>query len=96
VQMCLDFYERHQHITAREIMWRMQSLKKCNTRSLVLCECFVDRCLSCPFSFWSCSLFSFDLRILITPLVSSNSSYLFFVFLNTMFSSLYLIQELLI
>jgi hypothetical protein len=41
------------------------------TRSLVLYICFVDRCLS----FWSlCCLFSFDLRILINPLVSSNSS----------------------
>jgi hypothetical protein len=44
------------------------------TRSLVLCVCFVDRCLSfCPFSFGHC-LFFFDLRIQITPLVSSNSS----------------------
>ena len=42
------------------------------TWSLVLCVCFVDRrCLS----FWPlCCLFFFDLRILITPLVSSNSS----------------------
>ena len=41
------------------------------TRSLVLYICFVDRCLS----FWSlCCLFFFDLRILINPLVSSNSS----------------------
>jgi len=35
--------------------------------------CFIDRCLS----FWSlCCLFFFDLRILITLLVSSNSSYI--------------------
>ena len=42
------------------------------TWSLVLCVCFVDRCLS----FWSlcCCLFFFDIRILITPFVSSNSS----------------------
>ena len=40
------------------------------TRSLFLC--FVDRCLS--FFFWRC-LFFFDLRILITPLVSLKSSY---------------------
>jgi hypothetical protein len=33
------------------------------TQPLVLCVCFVDRCLS------------FDLLILTTPLVSSNSSY---------------------
>jgi hypothetical protein len=45
------------------------------TRSLVLCVCFVDRCLSfCSFSFVHCGLFFFfDLRILITPLVSPNS-----------------------
>ena len=43
------------------------------TRSLVLCVCFVDRCLY--FFFWPlCCLFFFDIRILITPLVSSNSS----------------------
>jgi hypothetical protein len=46
------------------------------TQSLVLCVCFVDRCLSfCTFSFGHCVvLFFFDIRILITPLVSSNSS----------------------
>ena len=43
------------------------------TRSLVLCVCFVDHCLY--FFFWPlCCLFFFDLRILITSLVSSNSS----------------------
>ena len=42
------------------------------TQSLVLYVCFVDHCLS----FWPlCCLFFVDLRILITPLVSSNSSY---------------------
>jgi hypothetical protein len=48
-----------------------------DTRSLVLCVCFVDRCLSFyTFSFWPlCCLFFFDIWILITPLVSSNSSY---------------------
>jgi hypothetical protein len=35
-------------------------------RSLVLCVCFVD--VVCPFVF-------FDIRIMITPLVFSNSSY---------------------
>ena len=51
------------------------------TRSLVLYVCFVDRCLyfffwplSCLFFFASC-LFFFVIRILITSLVSSNSSY---------------------
>jgi hypothetical protein len=42
------------------------------TRYLVLCVRFVDRCLSfCTFSFGNCIV---DLRILITPLISSNSS----------------------
>jgi hypothetical protein len=41
------------------------------TRSLVLCVCFVDRCLS--FFFWPlCCRFFFNLRILITYLISSN------------------------
>ena len=41
------------------------------TRSVVLYVCFVDRCLY--FFFWSLwCLFFFDIRILITPLVSSN------------------------
>ena len=45
------------------------------TRSLVLYVCFVDLCLSfCPFFFWPlCCLSYFDIRLLITPLVSSNS-----------------------
>ena len=44
------------------------------TRSLVLCRCFVDRCLSfCTFSSGHCSVCSSLIygRILITPLVSS-------------------------
>ena len=47
------------------------------TRSLVLCVCFVERCLSfSPFFFWPlCCLFFFDIRILVIPLVSSSSSY---------------------
>ena len=45
------------------------------TRSLVLCVCFVDRCLSfCTFSFWPlCCLFFSNIRIMITSLVYSNS-----------------------
>ena len=48
------------------------------TRSLVLCVCFCRSLfVLLYFFFWSlCCLFFFDLRILITPLVSSNSSYL--------------------
>ena len=43
------------------------------TRSLVLCVCFVDRCLF--FFPWSlCCLSFFDLWILVTLLISSNSS----------------------
>ena len=41
------------------------------TRSLVLCVCFVDRCLSFgTFFFWPlCCLFFFDIWILLTPLI---------------------------
>ena len=46
------------------------------TWSLVLCVCFVDRYLSFFFR-PLCCLFFFDLQILITPLVSSNSSDIF-------------------
>jgi hypothetical protein len=45
------------------------------TRSLVLYACFVDRCLSFYiFFFWPLCCLFFDIRILIIPLVSSNSS----------------------
>ena len=47
------------------------------TRSLVLCVCFVDCNLLfvlLSFFFWSLCCLSSDLRILIIPLVSSNSS----------------------
>jgi hypothetical protein len=45
------------------------------TRSLVLYVCFVDRCLSfCTFFFWPLCCLFFDIRILITLFVSSNSS----------------------
>ena len=43
------------------------------TRSLVLSVCFVDRCLY--FFFWPLCCLSFDFWILITSLVSSNSSW---------------------
>jgi hypothetical protein len=50
----------------------MQVLLEC----FVLCVCFVDRCLSfCIFFFVPLRcLFFFDIRILITPLASLNSS----------------------
>ena len=47
------------------------------TRSLVLCICFVDRCLSFSnFFLWPLCCLFFDIWIPITPLVSSNSSLL--------------------
>ena len=46
----------------------------------LLCVCFVDHFLS--FFFWPlCCLSFFDLRIPITPLVSSNSSYEIYIYL---------------
>ena len=44
---------------------------------LILYVCFVDRCLFLLYVFfWPlCCQFVFDIRIMITPLVSSNSSY---------------------
>jgi len=50
------------------------------TQTLVLCVCFVDRCLSfCTFSFGHFNMLSvlryiYIIRIMITTLVSSNSS----------------------
>ena len=45
------------------------------TRSLVLYVCFVDRCLS--FCTFSLRCLFFDIQILIVPLVSTNSSWLY-------------------
>ena len=46
------------------------------TRSLDLCVCFVDHCLSFCTFFWPLwCLFFFNIRILITTLVSSSSSF---------------------
>jgi hypothetical protein len=60
------------------------------TRSLVLRVCYIDRCLSFyPFSFGHCVVSFLDLRLLITPLVSSNSSYQFNVMNIQMFLHLY-------
>ena len=50
------------------------------TRSLVLCVCFIDSCLS--FIFWLLYYLFFDLQIKITPLVSSNSSEIQCLYLN--------------
>ena len=52
------------------------------TRSLVVCVCIVDGCLS--FSVWPLRYLSlFDLRIQITHLVSSNSSFFFACIVTT-------------
>ena len=52
------------------------------SRPLVLCVCFVDRCLSfCTFLFWPlCCLFFFNIWILITSLVSLNPSYCLYIY----------------
>ena len=45
------------------------------TRCLVVCVCFVELCLSFVLFFWPlCCLLFFDIRIIITPLLSSSSS----------------------
>jgi hypothetical protein len=59
------------------------------TRSLVLYHyvCFVYRCLSfSTFFFWPLCCLFFDIRILIAPFVSSNSSYI-------IYSCTYIIHE---
>ena len=86
IAICVDF---QLVLACFEILWRKQLWTftiyislciTCHTtiliRSLLLYVCFVDRCFSfCTFSFVPlCCLFFFDLRILITPLVFSNSS----------------------
>ena len=54
------------------------------TRFLVLYVCFVDRCLSfCTFLFYPLCCLFFDIRILITPLVSSNSFRIVRIILNS-------------
>ena len=56
----------------------LKLMKMCNKKQYIyilfarLCVCFIDCCLS--FFFWPLCCLFFDIRILITPLVSSNSS----------------------
>ena len=74
--MFLDKYSSRNYGFCKE-RWKMPKRLIfsgfCVTRSLVLFGCFADRCLS---FFWTlCCLFFFHLRILITPVVSSNSSF---------------------
>ena len=52
--------------------WTMYIKRKLCYSSLALYVCFVDRCLS--FFFWSLCCLFFNLRILITPLSSTNYS----------------------
>ena len=56
---------------ASGVVFRFSGVR--DTRSLVLCVCFVGRWLS--FFFWPLCCLSLDLRILITHLVYSNFSY---------------------
>ena len=60
----------------RIMTWPWEAL----TRPWVLCLCFVLRCLFlCSYFFWPLwCLFFFDLRIQITPLESSNASWVWF------------------
>jgi hypothetical protein len=52
------------------ILKKPNDFTRCVTRSLVLCVCFVGRCLSLYLFFWPlCYLFFFNIRILITPLM---------------------------
>ena len=67
-----------EYFRPKQICYYYNSLSSVYVRSsLVLCVCFVDRCLSlCTFFLWPlCYLFLLDLRILISPMVSSRSSY---------------------
>ena len=55
------------------------------TRCLVLCVKFVGRCFFFCTSSWPLCCLSFDLRIPITPLVSSSSSYVLVRSICTLF-----------
>ena len=64
------------------------------TWSLVLCVCFVDRCLSFgSVSFGHCFLF-FDLQILITLLVSSKSSNHYIFYYNMLQNNIFVLQKI--
>ena len=72
----LDLYRRQfilpEHMSSPPVFSEVRV-----TLSLVLCVCFVNRCLY--FFLWSlCCLYFFNLTIPITHLVSSNSSYQIF------------------
>ena len=65
------------------------------TRSWVLCVCSVDRCLSfCPFFLWPFyCMFFFDIRILISPLISLNSSWYVFIIWNCSYIVAYFVFQ---
>jgi hypothetical protein len=51
--------------------------KAISSQCLILCVCFVDRCLSfCPFFSWPLCCLSFDLLLLTTPLVTFLRKYM--------------------
>ena len=67
--------EKEQQLREREM--KISEREKSLEQQFKVVVSFVDRCLSLwPFFFWPlCCLSCFDLLILITPLISSNSSY---------------------
>ena len=62
-----DLLTLPEHLSSTQVFSKVLA-----TRSLVLYKSFVDGCLY--FFFWPLCCLFFDLRILVTPLVSSNSS----------------------
>jgi hypothetical protein len=64
-QMCSAWRDHNPVLTSPSVFSGVRV-----TRYLVVCVCFVDRCLSFFFS-PLCFLFFFDIRILIIPLISS-------------------------
>ena len=75
--------KRWMPLVEQELLTRSEQLTSypvwggvCVTQSLVLCVCFVDCCILVSF-LALCCLFFFDLRNLITPLVSSANTWWF-------------------
>ena len=69
IHFCTDIY-RNYHILSRRTN---TSTNRVYGFVFVLCVCFVDHFVLLSFFFWPLCCLSFDLRILITALVSSNS-----------------------
>jgi hypothetical protein len=88
--LCFIFFHVHK-CSSSSFLFFLIGYQVRVTRSLVWCVCFVDRCLSfCTFFFWPlCCLFFFDIRILITPLIFTNSLCLLWIkFILTLISSI--------